>query len=140
MNKSDIYLIGLVFIVGLIALPITAAITTPKSIMAYVSNEMFNDPILAQVNKGLEPFQGDPVANQKIADEKEAAQMKQWNTDAQMKANGTMPLCKEGQSPISDWMASLNQTDVINGDIPINYETCVEPEKKMGAVILYPIE
>lgn len=83
---------------------------------------------------GLNPYD----TNQKIADEKEAAQIKQWNMDAERKANGTMPICKEGQHPLSDWMDSLNESTAISGDIPINYETCVEPEEEIkGAIILF---
>lgn len=99
------------------------------------------ESLLAGINDALGI---DPVANQKIADEKEAAQMKQWNIEAEMKANGTMPLCKEGQSPLSDYVKSGAGGATINekGEVEpgIMKETCMEEKKKMGAILLFPIE
>jgi hypothetical protein len=83
----------------------------------------------------------DAIANQKKADEHEAKQIARWNLEAEMKANGSMPVCKEGENPLSEWMKepkTINENGLV--EFSVIKETCVEPEKKMGAVILFPID
>ena len=116
----------------------------PKTIMAYLSEEsmarMENDSLFNDLGplKDL-IFSDEAKANQKIADEKEAAQIKQYGIDAQMKANGTMPTCREGESPLSKWMKtpkSINEDGTV--DFPPIFESCVKPvEEFKGAIILF---
>lgn len=75
--------------------------------------------------------------------ELEAAELKTKQQEALMKSSGPMPICKEGESPISKWMNTNNVTINEKGEVesePI-FESCIKPEKKIGAaIILYPIE
>jgi len=97
------------------------------------------DPIFLEVQQllGIDPEE--QKARDEAANAREEAQIKQWNIDEQRKANGSMPICKEGENPLTNWSKSLVHEDVIKGISPVTYESCMEPEPefKGAAIILF---
>ena len=106
----------------------------------YYSNDKTSEAIFNEVSSMMGINSTQAGTNQKIADEKEAAQMKQFNIDAEREANGTMPICKEGESPLSKWMNTNNVTINEKGEVEFEpmFKSCMEPEEQIkGAIILF---
>ena len=79
-------------------------------------------------------------SNDSTYKERQAAQIKQFNIDAEREANGSMPVCKEGESPLSKWMNTNNATINENGEVEFEpmFKSCVEPQEEIkGAIILF---